>query len=42
MTYLADEKRYDSMIYRRSGRSGLRLPAGTTSAALIRSRTAGQ
>ncbi len=27
MTYLADEKRYDSMIYRRSGRSGLRLPA---------------
>ncbi|MEU9824206.1 L-glyceraldehyde 3-phosphate reductase [Micromonospora chersina] len=27
MTYLATEDRYDSMIYRRSGRSGLRLPA---------------
>lgn len=27
MTYLASEDRYDSMIYRRSGRSGLRLPA---------------
>ena len=29
MNYLADEKRYDKMIYRRSGRSGLRLPAVT-------------
>jgi L-glyceraldehyde 3-phosphate reductase len=27
MNYLADAKRYDSMLYRRSGRSGLRLPA---------------
>ncbi|MFI2649575.1 L-glyceraldehyde 3-phosphate reductase [Micromonospora fulviviridis] len=27
MTYLASEDRYDSMIYRRSGRSGLPLPA---------------
>lgn len=27
MTYLASDDRYDSMIYRRSGRSGLRLPA---------------
>ena len=27
MKYLADQKRYDSMIYRRSGRSGLMLPA---------------
>ncbi|WP_144119076.1 L-glyceraldehyde 3-phosphate reductase [Catellatospora sichuanensis] len=27
MTYVADPKRYDSMIYRRSGRSGLKLPA---------------
>ncbi|MGY0004618.1 L-glyceraldehyde 3-phosphate reductase [Micromonospora sp. I033] len=27
MTYLANDARYDSMIYRRSGRSGLRLPA---------------
>ncbi|MCI4064444.1 L-glyceraldehyde 3-phosphate reductase [Micromonospora sp. R77] len=27
MTYLAAEQRYDSMTYRRSGRSGLRLPA---------------
>jgi L-glyceraldehyde 3-phosphate reductase len=27
MTYVADEKRYDRMEYRRSGRSGLRLPA---------------
>src|SRR6202522_2566524 len=25
--YLADTKRYDSMIYRRSGRSGIQLPA---------------
>jgi L-glyceraldehyde 3-phosphate reductase len=25
--YVADEKRYDSMIYRRSGRSGIQLPA---------------
>lgn len=29
MTYLANEKRYDAMIYRRSGRSGLLLPAIT-------------
>ena len=29
MTYLPDEKRYDSMIYRRCGRSGLKLPAIT-------------
>jgi L-glyceraldehyde 3-phosphate reductase len=27
MTYLAAEERYDAMTYRRSGRSGLRLPA---------------
>ncbi|SBT52340.1 L-glyceraldehyde 3-phosphate reductase [Micromonospora auratinigra] len=27
MTYLAADQRYDSMPYRRSGRSGLRLPA---------------
>ncbi len=27
MTYLAAEKRYDRMLYRRSGRSGLQLPA---------------
>ncbi len=27
MTYLPSEKRYDTMIYRRSGRSGLKLPA---------------
>ena len=27
MTYLAADERYDSMTYRRSGRSGLRLPA---------------
>ncbi|MEQ4300358.1 L-glyceraldehyde 3-phosphate reductase [Plantactinospora sp. B6F1] len=27
MTYLAAEHRYDSMTYRRAGRSGLRLPA---------------
>jgi L-glyceraldehyde 3-phosphate reductase len=27
MTYFAAEERYDSMAYRRSGRSGLRLPA---------------
>ncbi|MGC4853112.1 L-glyceraldehyde 3-phosphate reductase [Micromonospora sp. DT4] len=27
MTYLAAEDRYDTMTYRRSGRSGLRLPA---------------
>jgi L-glyceraldehyde 3-phosphate reductase len=27
MTYLADETRYDSMQYRRTGRSGLKLPA---------------
>ncbi|GAB3063670.1 L-glyceraldehyde 3-phosphate reductase [Micromonospora schwarzwaldensis] len=26
MTYLASDDRYDSMIYRRSGRSGLKLP----------------
>ncbi|MFI5836071.1 L-glyceraldehyde 3-phosphate reductase [Micromonospora sp. NPDC051300] len=26
MTYLASDDRYDSMLYRRSGRSGLRLP----------------
>ncbi|MGO8984749.1 MAG: L-glyceraldehyde 3-phosphate reductase [Terriglobales bacterium] len=25
--YIADEKRYDSMVYRRSGRSGIKLPA---------------
>jgi L-glyceraldehyde 3-phosphate reductase len=25
--FVADEKRYDSMQYRRSGRSGIRLPA---------------
>ena len=25
--YVADSKRYDSMQYRRSGRSGIRLPA---------------
>jgi L-glyceraldehyde 3-phosphate reductase len=29
MTYLPAETRYDSMIYRRSGRSGLQLPAIT-------------
>jgi L-glyceraldehyde 3-phosphate reductase len=27
MTYVADPKRYDQMTYRRSGRSGLKLPA---------------
>ena len=27
MTYLADDKRYDSMTYNRCGRSGLKLPA---------------
>ncbi|MEV4413225.1 L-glyceraldehyde 3-phosphate reductase [Catellatospora sp. NPDC049609] len=27
MTYVAEPKRYDDMIYRRSGRSGLKLPA---------------
>ncbi|MEV0458008.1 L-glyceraldehyde 3-phosphate reductase [Catellatospora methionotrophica] len=27
MTYVAEAKRYDSMIYRRTGRSGLKLPA---------------
>ncbi|MDI1465704.1 L-glyceraldehyde 3-phosphate reductase [Catellatospora sp. KI3] len=27
MTYVAEAKRYDRMIYRRSGRSGLKLPA---------------
>jgi L-glyceraldehyde 3-phosphate reductase len=27
MTYLADDSRYDSMAYRRTGRSGLKLPA---------------
>jgi L-glyceraldehyde 3-phosphate reductase len=27
MPYLAEEKRYDSMIYNRTGRSGLKLPA---------------
>ncbi|MBV1853039.1 L-glyceraldehyde 3-phosphate reductase [Catellatospora tritici] len=27
MTYVAEPKRYDRMIYRRSGRSGLKLPA---------------
>jgi L-glyceraldehyde 3-phosphate reductase len=27
VTYLAADNRYDSMTYRRSGRSGLRLPA---------------
>jgi len=27
MTYVADESRYDRMTYRRSGRSGLQLPA---------------
>jgi L-glyceraldehyde 3-phosphate reductase len=27
MTYIPDEKRYDSMRYNRSGRSGLKLPA---------------
>ncbi|PWV98014.1 L-glyceraldehyde 3-phosphate reductase [Paenibacillus cellulosilyticus] len=27
MVYVADEKRYDTMTYNRSGRSGLRLPA---------------
>jgi L-glyceraldehyde 3-phosphate reductase len=27
VTYLADEHRYDSMTYRRSGRSGVQLPA---------------
>ena len=27
MTYLPDPTRYDTMLYRRSGRSGLRLPA---------------
>ncbi|GGI95335.1 glyceraldehyde 3-phosphate reductase [Alicyclobacillus cellulosilyticus] len=26
MTYLADSKRYDTMVYRRCGRSGLKLP----------------
>ena len=25
--YVADDKRYDSMQYRRSGRSGIKLPA---------------
>ena len=29
MTYLPAESRYDSMQYRRSGRSGLKLPAIT-------------
>ncbi|KAA3660305.1 MAG: L-glyceraldehyde 3-phosphate reductase [Chloroflexi bacterium] len=29
MTYLPDDSRYDSMQYRRSGRSGLKLPAIT-------------
>lgn len=27
MNYLASEKRYDNMLYRRSGKSGLKLPA---------------
>jgi L-glyceraldehyde 3-phosphate reductase len=27
MNYLADEKRYDTMLYKRCGRSGLKLPA---------------
>lgn len=27
VTYLAADDRYDTMTYRRSGRSGLRLPA---------------
>ncbi|PZR99060.1 MAG: aldo/keto reductase, partial [Candidatus Nephthysia bennettiae] len=27
MTYVAAEDRYESMVYRRSGRSGLSLPA---------------
>ncbi|MBZ0301214.1 MAG: L-glyceraldehyde 3-phosphate reductase [Anaerolineae bacterium] len=27
MTYLASDQRYDTMVYRRSGRSGLQLPA---------------
>ena len=27
MTYIADEHRYDSMLYRRCGKSGLKLPA---------------
>ena len=27
MTYVPDDKRYDRMLYRRSGRSGLQLPA---------------
>src|SRR4030065_148308 len=27
MAYLAADNRYDSMVHRRSGRSGLRLPA---------------
>ncbi len=29
MIYQASEQRYESMIYRRSGRSGLRLPASS-------------
>ena len=29
MTYLPADSRYDSMQYRRSGRSGLKLPAIT-------------
>ncbi|MCB0003993.1 MAG: aldo/keto reductase, partial [Anaerolineae bacterium] len=29
MTYLPSDSRYDSMTYRRSGRSGLKLPAIT-------------
>lgn len=27
MTYIPDDTRYDNMLYRRTGRSGLRLPA---------------
>ena len=45
MPYAAAATRYDSMQYRRCGRSGLKLPAislgsGTTSAATARSRRA--
>ncbi len=29
MIYQADENRYEKMVYRRSGRSGLKLPAIT-------------
>ena len=45
MPYLASDTRYDTMLYNRTGNSGLKLPpsrwaGGTTSAAVTTSRTA--